>query len=190
MGTLIYSMSVSLDGFVDTSDHGLDWALIDEELHRVFNDEAREAGVFLYGRRMYELMTGYWPTADADPAATPAMLDFARIWKETPKVVFSRSLEHVRPDCRLVREEAVGEVTRLKSDPDLVLSVGGPTLAASLIEHGLVDEYRLYVHPVMLGAGTPFFPPLAARVPLRLLGTRTFASGVELLRYAAAGPRG
>ena len=96
MGTLIYSMSISLDGFVETPSRSLDWVQVDEELHTFLNDEAREMRAFLYGRRMYELMSDYWPTAEDDPAATPAMLEFARIWKEKPKVVFSRSLEHGR----------------------------------------------------------------------------------------------
>ena len=95
MGRLIYSMSVSLDGFVETTSRSLDWVLVDDELHAFFNDEAREMSAFLYGRRMYDLMTDYWPTAESDPSATPAMVEFARIWKDRPKVVFSSSLERV-----------------------------------------------------------------------------------------------
>src|SRR3954449_4432692 len=95
MGRLIYSMSVSLDGFVETPDRSLDWITVDEELHECFNDEAREMSAFLYGRRMYQLMSGYWPTGDVDPVATPAMRAFAAIWRETPKVVFSSTLDQV-----------------------------------------------------------------------------------------------
>jgi dihydrofolate reductase len=185
VGTILYSMSVSLDGFVDTPDHSLDWVHVDEELHAAFNDEARGCGAFLYGRRMYELMTSYWPTADADPAATPAVLDFAAIWKATPKIVFSRTLDHVGWDCRLVRDDAAEEIARLKEQPGFAMGVAGPTLAATLIERGLVDEYRLYVNPVILGAGTPFFPRLERPIGLRLLERRSFASGVEMLHYAA-----
>jgi dihydrofolate reductase len=101
MGKLIYSMSVSLDGFVETPNRSLDWVLIDEELHSFFNDEARGMSAFLYGRRMYELMVDYWPTAESDPTATPALLDFARIWKDKPKIVFSRTLERVGWNGRL-----------------------------------------------------------------------------------------
>ena len=100
MGKLIYSMSVSLDGFVESPSRSLDWMEIDEELHTFFNDQSRELSASLYGRRMYELMVGYWPTAEADPAATPAMLEFAGIWKRIPRIVFSTTLDQVDPTSR------------------------------------------------------------------------------------------
>ncbi|HEV8403695.1 MAG TPA: dihydrofolate reductase family protein [Candidatus Limnocylindrales bacterium] len=183
MGTLVYSMSVSLDGFVATPDGSLDWVLVDEELHSIFNDEARVMSAFLHGRRMWELMAGYWPTADTDPTATPAELDFAAIWKATPKIVFSRTLERVGHDARLVRDDAVAEVARLRAQPGFDMSVGGPTIAAPLLSAGLVDEVRLYLQPVVLGAGLPFLPPLDQRIALELIETRTFGSGVVYLRY-------
>jgi len=190
MGRVVYSMSVSLDGFVETPSRSLDWVLVDEELHSFFNDEARELSAFLYGRRMYELMVDYWPTAQTDPSATPAMLEFARIWRDTPKIVFSGTLERVDWNGRLVREDAAGEVARLKAQPGFDMEVGGPTLAATLIRAGLIDEYRLFVNPVVLGAGTPFFPLLEDRIGLRLLETRTFGSGVVYLRYETISPAG
>ena len=183
MGRLVYSMSVSLDGFVETPSRSLDWVLVDEELHAFFNDEAREMSAFLYGRRLYQLMVDSWPMVEADPSATPAMREFARIWKDKPKVVFSKTLERVEWNSRLVRDDAVAEVARLKSQAGLDMDVGGPTTAATLLRAGLVDEVRLFVHPVILGAGTPFFPPLEARIGLRLLETRRFGSGVVYLRY-------
>lgn len=182
MGRLIYSMSVSLDGFVETPTRSLDWVHIDEELHMYFNDEARAMRAFLYGRRMYELMTDYWPTAQADPAATPAMVDFARIWKDTPKIVFSTTLERVEWNSRLVRDDAAGEVARLKAQPG-DMDVGGPTIASTLLRAGLIDEIRVFVNPVILGAGAPFFGPLDERIDLRLMETRAFDAGVVLLRY-------
>jgi dihydrofolate reductase len=185
MGRLIYSMSVSLDGFVETPSRSLDWVKVDEELHAAFNDEARPLSAFLYGRRMYELMVGYWPTAESDPSATPVELDFARIWKDKPKVVFSRTLDRVDGDSRLVRDDPVAEVARLKAQPGYDMDVGGPTIASALLRAGLVDEIHVYVHPVVLGAGTRFFPPLEERVNLRLVDTRTFGSGVVALRYEA-----
>jgi dihydrofolate reductase len=172
MGRLIYSMSVSLDGFVNDRDGSLDWVIVDEELHRAFNDEARGMGAFVYGRRMDELMTAYWPTAEDDPAATPAELDFARIWRDTPRIVLSRT------------PEAVEEIARLRRRPGFDMSVGGPTAAATLLRAGLVDEVRCYVNPVILGGGTPFLPRLDPPIALRLLETRTFASGVVYLGYA------
>ena len=190
MGKLVYSMSVSLDGFVETPNRSLDWVLIDEELHSFFNDEAREMSAFLYGRRLYQLMVDYWPTAETDPSATPAMLEFARIWKDKLKIVFSRTLERVEWNSRLVRDDAAQEVARLKAQPGFDMSVGGPTLASTLIRAGLIDEYRLFVHPVILGAGTPFFPGLEDRIGLKLLETRTFDSGVIYLRYETVSPAG
>ena len=190
MGRLIYSMSVSLDGFVETPSRSLDWVLIDEELHAFFNDQAREMSAFLHGRRLYELMAGYWPTAESDPAATPAMLEFARIWMDRPKTVFSRTLERVAWNSRLVRDDVAGEVARLKAQPGFDMDVGGPTTASTLMRLGLIDEYRLFVHPVILGAGTPFFPALDDRIGLKLLETRTFGSGVAYLRYETIGPAG
>ena len=187
MGKLIYSLSVSLDGFADSSSHSLDWVQIDEELHTFFNDQSREMSASLYGRRMYELMFGYWPTAGADPAATPAEVDFAGIWKRIPRIVFSTTLDQVDPGSRLVRSDPVEEVARLKPQPGYDMDVAGPTLASALMRAGLVDEYRLFVHPIILGAGTPFFTALDARVPLKLLETRTFGSGVVYVRYETAG---
>jgi len=183
MGRLIYSMSVSLDGFVETPSRSLDWQLVDEELHSLFNDHAREVTTSLYGRRMYELMMAYWPTAATDPSATPVEVEYAGIWRDIPRVVFSTTLERVDPNSRLVREDPASEVARLKAPQDVVMDVGGPTLAATLIRAGLIDEYRVFVHPVILGAGTPFFPALEDQIGLRLLETRTFSSGVVYLRY-------
>jgi dihydrofolate reductase len=133
MGRLVYSMSVSLDGDVNTSSRSLDWVNVDEELHSFFSDEARAMSASLYGRRMYELMTDYWPTADADPSATPAMLEFARIWRDKPKIVFSRTLTGVDWNSRLVRDDAAREFARLKAQPGFDMDVGGPTLASTLI---------------------------------------------------------
>ncbi|MEP6639598.1 MAG: dihydrofolate reductase family protein [Chloroflexota bacterium] len=185
MGKLIYLMNVSLDGFVEAPDHSLDWTLVDDELHAWFNDRERETAASLYGRRLYEVMTAYWPTAESDPAATPVMLDFARIWSAKPKIVFSTSLETVEGNSRLVRGDVGEELAKLKAEFDGDLEVGGPTLAAEFIQRGLVDEYRLVVHPVILGAGTPFFPRLERPIGLELMESRQFGSGVTYLGYAA-----
>jgi len=179
-------MMVSLDGYIETADHKIDWITIDEEIHRVANDEAREEGMFLYGRRLYDLMAAYWPTADADPSIPEYMAEFARIWRDKPKVVFSKTLQRVDWNSRLVRGDAAAEIRRLKQGSDRDLSIGGPTLAATAIRHGLIDEYRLMVNPVVLGAGTPFFSAVDRPISLRLLERRSFAAGVVYLRYAAA----
>lgn len=186
MGKLIYLMNVSLDGYVETPDHGLDWTNVDEELHSWFNDRMREADALLYGRRLYEVMAAYWPTAESDPSATDYMLEFARTWCEKPKVVFSSTLQTVDWNSRLVSGDVGEELARLRTEFDGDLDVGGPTLASAFIRRGLVDEYRLIVHPVILGAGTSFFPDLESPTRLRQTETRTFASGVVYLGYATA----
>jgi dihydrofolate reductase len=185
-GKLIYSLNVSLDGFVETPDHGLEWAEVDEEVHTWFNDQARKIQASLYGRRMYEVMASYWPTAEDDPDAAGPEREFSRIWKPMPKVVFSSSLERVDHNARLVQGD-VGEVLgELRREFDGDLDVGGANLAAQFVRRGLVDEYQLVVHPVVLGAGTPFWPELDAPLHLRLAATRRFANGAELRSYVPA----
>ena len=185
MGKLIYAMNVSLDGFVEGPGHDLGWANVEEELHSWFNDRAREVQASLYGRRMYELMAGAWPDVAEDSAAPGYIRDFSRIWAETPKIVFSSTLESVAHNSRLVRGDVGEELERLRTEFDGDFDVGGPTLAASFIRRGLIDEYWLLVHPVVIGAGTPFFPPLERPMRLRLTETRRFDSGVVYLGYSA-----
>jgi len=183
MGKLIYSLNVSLDGFVETPDHSLAWANVDDELHTWFNDQARGLAASLYGRRMYELMSAYWPNALSDPDATEPMRDFARIWAATPRIVFSSSLHSVDFNSRLVRGDVGAELERARAEFDGDVDVGGATLAASFIRRGLVDEYRLLVHPVVLGAGTRFFPEVESPIPLRRTATKRFGSGVVYVGY-------
>src|SRR5918992_1593619 len=179
-------MNVSLDGFIETPEHSLDWTIVDEELHTWFNDQMRTLDATLYGRRLYELMAAYWPTGETDPSATDAMREFARIWNRMPKIVFSTSLAHVEHDARLVRGD-VGEVLEdVRREFDGDLGVAGPNLAGQFVRRGLVDEYRMVVHPVVLGAGTPFWPELDAPLRVRLVETHTFTSGVELRSYVPA----
>ena len=184
MGKIVYLMNMSLDGFIETPDRGLDWTVVDEELHYFFNDQTRATAVMVYGRRLYETMAAYWPTGESNPDSTPAMVEFAQIWNQRPIVVFSTTLDNVVANARLERGDLVGVVERLRAEVDGDISVGGPTLAAQLIPHGLVDEYRLVVHPVVIGAGKPFFPALDTALQLRLLETRTFESGATYLAYA------
>jgi len=182
MRKLIYSMGVSLDGFIAGPGGEIDWSAPDEELHRFHNGQARELGAQLCGRRLYEVMA-YWETAEENPSAPEHELEFARIWKNLPKIVFSKTLEKVEGNARLVRDGVGEEVARLKAQPGQDLAVGGAGLASSLIELGLVDEFRLFVSPVVLGAGTPYFPGLEERVELELVETRTFGSRVVYVRY-------
>ena len=182
MRKVIYSMSVSLDGFIAGPDGEIDWSPPDEELHRFHNERVEQLGGQLCGRRLYETML-YWETAEQDPSISDYAREFAGIWREMPKVVFSTTLEKAEGNWRLVREAVAEEVARLKEQPGGDLGVGGAGLAASLIELGLVDEFELFVNPVVLGSGTPFFPPLDRRIELELVETRTFGSRVVFLRY-------
>ena len=183
MGKLVYSLNVSLDGFVETPDHSLAWANVDDELHAWFNDQARSLDASLYGRRMYEVMASYWPTAEGDTDATETERDFARIWTALPKVVFSTTLERVDHGSRLVQGDVGTVLAELRREFDGDLDVAGANLAGQFIQRGLVDVFQLVVHPVVLGAGTPFWPSLEAPLRLRLTDTRTFASGAEARTY-------
>jgi dihydrofolate reductase len=182
MRKLIYSMGVSLDGFIAGPGGEIDWSAPDAELHRFHNQQTRELGAHLCGRRLYEVMA-YWESADQNPSAPEHELEFARIWKDLPKVVFSTTLEKVEGNARLVREGVAEEVARLKAQPGKSLAVGGAGLASTFITLGLIDEYRLFVNPVVLGGGTPYFPALDERINLELVDTRTFSSRVVYVRY-------
>jgi dihydrofolate reductase len=182
MRKLIYSMGVSLDGFIAGPDGEIDWSAPDEELHRFHNQQARETGAELYGRRLYEVMR-YWETAEENPSAPEHELEFARIWKDTQRIVFSKTLEKVEGNARLVRDNVAEEVARLKEEPGNDLAVGGAGLASTCMKLGLIDEYRLFVSPVVLGGGTPYFPALDERIDLELVETRTFGSRVVYVRY-------
>lgn len=145
---------------------------------------AREIGVSLYGRKLWELMSAHWPTADQQPDADPVEIEFAHIWQKTPKVVFSRTLTAVTGNARLVTGDAIAEITRLKAEDDAPMEIGGAVLAGAAMRAGLVDEYQVVTHPVLVGGGTPFFSALDSWVNLRLVETRTFPDGVTLSHYA------
>ena len=185
MRRLIYSLGVSLDGYIAGPDGRFDWAAPDEQLHRFHNEQEAELGANLCGRRMYETLKP-WDEVDERSAPGEHLLEFARIWRTKPKFVFSKTLDEVGPNATLVRGDAVEEVRRLKEEPGGPLAVGGAGLAATLVRAGLVDEYGLFVNPVVVGGGTPFFPPLDSKLELELLETRTFSSRVVYLRYARA----
>lgn len=183
MGKLIYGFNVSVDGYVADAHGSIDWSTPSEELHQSWNDFERQTALSCYGRRLYDLMAAYWPTADEAPDASPLIVDFARIWRDMPKVVFSRTLQSVDWNSRLERGDPVEVVTKLKAETDGNLEVAGATLAAPIVAAGLVDEYRIVIAPTAVGGGTPFFPILPSWVSLRLLENRTFPGGAVLLRY-------
>jgi dihydrofolate reductase len=185
MRKLIYSMGVSLDGFIAAPDGDIGWSAPDETLHRFHNEQTREIVMHLCGRRLYQTMLP-WETTDQAQFG-PVELEFARIWKAIPKVVFSTTLTNVEGNARLASDGLAAEVANFKDQPgDGVVSIGGACLTAEAIQLGLVEEFRLFVSPVVLGGGTPYFPPLDHRINLELIETRKFGSGVTYTRYRRA----
>jgi dihydrofolate reductase len=183
MPKVIYSMSASLDGYIAEPDGSFDWSFPGDELHQFHNDQTRTLAGHLLGRRLYETML-YWETAD-DPSEVSR--DFAAIWKALPKVVFSRTLESVEgTNTTLARDDLRTELIALQESTGGDVGVGGAELAGEAARLGLIDEYRVFVYPVAVGGGSPFFPP-DHRLDLELLETRTFSSRVVYLRYGAAG---
>jgi dihydrofolate reductase len=182
MRKVIYSMTVSLDGFIAGPGGEIDWSAPDEELHRFHNEQVRELGAHFCGRRLYEEML-YWETAEENPSAPEHVREFARIWKSLPKIVFSNTLERVEGNARLAEDGVAEEVAKLKEQPGKDLAVGGAGLASTFMKLGLVDDFRLFASPVVLGGGTPFFPALDGKIDLELVETRTFGSRVVFARY-------
>lgn len=176
-------MSISLDGFFEGPNHDLDWHQVDDELHHHFNDELSTMGAFLDGRVTYKLMAGFWPTADTDPSSSAPTVEFARIWRDMPKIVFSKTLEQAGWNTTVLREVVPEEIMALKAQPGGDLILGGANLAVTFMRHDLIDEYRLYIHPIILGQGTPLFQLADTRLHLRLIETRSFGNGVVLVRY-------
>jgi dihydrofolate reductase len=182
MAKLIYATPTSLDGYIADETGNYDWAAPDEEGFAFIADLLRPIGTYLYGRKMYRTMA-IWETPDVIPGLTPAMLDFAHIWHAAAKIVYSKSLETVStPKTRLEREFDPQAVRALKAQLPHDLSVGGPTLAAHAIRASLVDEYHLFVVPIMIGGGNRILPADVS-VKLDLLDERRFANGMLYLRY-------
>lgn len=174
---------ISVDGFIEGPDRDIDWHMVDDELHSYINESLRPMGAFLSGRVTHELMAEFWPTADKNPESTAPLIEFSRIWLEMPKIVYSRTLQSAGWNTTVVREVVPAEIEDLKSQPggDLVLS--GADLAATFMQLDLIDEYRIYIHPIVIGKGKPLFQPSDTRTKLKLAETRTFGNGVVLIRY-------
>ncbi|HYU60401.1 MAG TPA: dihydrofolate reductase family protein [Solirubrobacterales bacterium] len=180
----MYSAIASLDGYVADEDGNFDWAAPDEEVHGFVNDLERPVGTYLYGRRMYEVMVA-WETMDT-AAEPPVVRDYAEIWRSADKIVFSRSLGVVSSArTRIEREFDPEAIRQMKAAAESDISVGGPTLAAEAIRAGLVDEYHLFLTPIVVGAGTRSLPDDLV-VRLVLVDERRFGSGVVHLHYREA----
>ncbi|MGK3954770.1 dihydrofolate reductase family protein [Arthrobacter sp. R4] len=183
MRNLTFAMNVSVDGYIAAPGDDLGWSLPSDELFQWWSERVRATGLALYGRKLWETMSSHWPTADQQPGATPAHIEYARRWRAMPKVVFSSTTSTVGWNTRLVTGDAVTEITRLKADDDGSMDIAGATLAAAAMRAGLIDEYVMVTHPVLVGGGTPFFTALDHWVNLNLVETRTFPDGVILTRY-------
>jgi len=177
MAKLVYGLNQSLDGYVDHTAFGPPQPTV----FRHFTQQVRGVKGMIYGRRMYEVMR-YW---DEDfPEWGPTERDYAAVWRSQPKWVVSRSLKSVGPNATLIADDLKGLISRLKAELAGEIEIGGPDLARSLTEAGLIDEYRLYFHPVVLGRGKPFFA--GPRPPLRLVATDLIAESVIRLTYVPA----
>lgn len=176
-------MGISLDGYIVGPDGSFDWSEPDPELHQFWNDEIRGVDVHLLGRGLYETMQ-YWETFDEAEDPDPISLEFAQLWNPLEKVVFSRTLTEVSGNARLATRSLAAEIAALKEQPGSGdIAIGGAGLATEAADLDLIDEYRVVVHPVLVGGGIPFFAHHERRSDLDLVETRTFRSNTVLLRY-------
>jgi dihydrofolate reductase len=183
MADLVYSVIASMDGYIEDEAGRFDWAAPDEEVHAFVNELERPIGTYLYGRRMYETMV-FWDDPPELAVQPTVGQEFAELWQAADKIVYSQTLQTVSsPRTRLEREFDPKAVLRLKGTALRDLSVGGPELAAQAVEAGLVDEYHLFLVPVVVGRGKRAFPETRARVQLELLDERSFRNGTVYLRY-------
>ena len=178
---LMYSMGVSIDGFIADRSGSFDWTPPGDELFAAHLAEVGQLGAYLLGRKLYETML-VWET---DPSLRDTKLGdaFADVWCALPKVVFSRTLTSVQGNARLAEAPVAGEVAAARAATDKDISIGGAGLAAAAIENGLVDELRMFRYPIVVGGGTPYLPPLAEPVSFDLMETRSFESRVIYERY-------
>ena len=184
MRKVTYSMGMSLDGYIIGPDGRFDWSEPDDQLYRNAMKQLQSVGVHLMGRRLYETML-FWETAEADPALDANGHAWAAVWNPLPKVVFSNTLTEVQgSNTRLASGTVTEEIERLQARPDPGdIAIGGATLAAEAAAHGLIDEYLIRIHPVLVGGGVAFFPNEKRRVDLELIETETFDSGIVYARY-------
>jgi len=179
MRKLVFSINVTLDGYIDHTA-----MLADDELHNVSTEFLNSGDIMFFGRRTYQLMEEYWPGAVNDASIPPAMRDFARRIDEIDKIVYSRTLEQANwRNTRLLREVDPAEIARMKEGQGGNLLIAGANLAETFMDLDLIDEYQLLVNPIILGSGTTLFRGRPGRIDLELLGTRSLASGVVVLHY-------
>ena len=185
MRKVILAMNVSLDGFIEGPNGELDWFIFDEEMWKEVNDQVRSIGTLLFGRVAYPGFESYWSSAATNPSSTKDEIEFSHNIENIPRIVFSKTLEKVEwKNTRLVKENIAEEILKMKQQPgkDLVI-VGGAGIASTFMNLGLIDEYQINVHPIVLGSGKPLFKDIKDRINLKLVKTKTYTSGVVGLHY-------
>lgn len=188
MGRMVYWMNVSLDLLIESEDGergGGDWLRIDSEVHETYNALARDLALMVEGRVIYEIMEPFWPAAATDSTMEPWMQEYGRIWTQIPKVLVSNSRTTAEHNTRVVGgADAIAQLAAIRRDTDGTIGVGGATLATALLEHELLDELLLFVHPTVLGRGRPLFDRVEGRIDCDLREHRVFSNGVAMHRYA------
>jgi dihydrofolate reductase len=184
-------MMLSLDGFFEGPNHDLSWHNVDQEFNKFAIEQMNEIDLILFGRRMYQLMEGFWPDAVNNPKMSKEDHEVARLMNNINKIVFSKTLDKVEErenwkNVRLVKKFDPDEITRLKAQPGKDMWIGGSELAISFIKYGLIDEFRFMINPVVIGAGITIFKGIDKKLNLELIKTRTFNSGNVLLYYRPA----
>ncbi|MPV50639.1 deaminase [Pseudactinotalea sp. HY160] len=186
-GTFVYWMNVSLDLRIEHAageSGGGDWLRIDESLHRVFNERARELVAMVQGRVVYEIMEGFWPRAADDASAPEYLREYGRIWTSAPKVLVSRTRTEAGHNTRVIGSDAIERLAELRETSEGPIGIGGATIATQVLEANLLDELVLFTHPAILGAGRPLFDRMPEPLGLDLLEERACSQGVVLHRYA------
>jgi dihydrofolate reductase len=194
---MTYWMNVSLDLLIERSpgDHvageeGGEWARIDEQLHREFNERARGLALFVEGRIIYEMMETFWPSAAQDESLPDHLREWGKIWTDTPKILVSNSRTTASHNTRVVGgPDAMDQLATIRDETDGTIAVGGATLATQLLQHGLLDELLLYTHPAILGSGRPLFDEITEPLECDPLEHAVFENGVALNRYQIRGQR-
>jgi dihydrofolate reductase len=184
---LVVFMHVSLDGFVAGPNGEMDWIDVNEEMFGYAGQRTREADTALYGRVTYQMMESYWPTAGDQPTATKHDIEHSKWYNSVAKVVVSKTMKGAkRTNTRIVGDGMTGEIIKLKQQAGKeIVMFGSPSVAHALMSENLIDDYWLFINPILLGQGIPLFKDVRARTALRLVTSHTFASGVACLHYEA-----
>ncbi|MEU9113613.1 dihydrofolate reductase family protein [Streptomyces sp. NPDC048483] len=185
MGKITHFVHQSLDGYIEGPNGEFDWPVMGGELSGYSQALTAGVDIFLYGRTVWDMMSGYWPHAE-EHSTHEHDLAFAPVWRKTPKIVVSSTLKEADWNTRVINTDVVEELTALKRSGAHLLLFGGSALAGFLTEHQLIDEYQIFVHPVVLGGGKPVFRAPQQRLHLTLAESRTFDSQVVLLRHEVA----